>query len=242
MRTRDRAEHPAVTYAEDLAYIHHTGFGEFAESASIGIIETLSRPGIRKGLVADVGCGGGLLSRELTRAGFDVLGFDPSPAMIDLARVTAPDARFEVASFASLDLPPCDAIVSIGEVLNYGTFEDVRTFVSGAARALRSGGVLLFDVAERGSYPEYDESRVGGDDFTVIAIKESDGATLTRRVLTFRDIGGAIRRSEETHRLELYERDAIVALLRNDFKVTIRRSYGSRRLPRGHSVFLGIRR
>lgn len=229
-------------YAEDLAWIHHTGFAEFAESASSGILEILWKHGIRQGLVLDVGCGSGILSRELTRANFDVIGFDASTAMIDLARETAPAARFEVARFAEAALPPCDAIVAVGEVLNYGTFDEVRTFVTHAAVALRAGGVLLFDVAERGSYPPYDEHRSGGDDFTVIAIKESDGVHLTRRVLTFREIGGEVRRSEEVHQLELYEREALVALLRAHFRVKVRRSYGSRRLPKGHAVYVATKR
>lgn len=229
-------------YGVDLAWIHHTGFGEFAESASRGILEILWKHAIDRGLVLDVGCGSGILSRELTRAKFDVIGFDASPAMIDLARVTAPAARFEVARFAEAALPPCDAIVSSGEVLNYGTFDEMRTFIANAARAFRPGGVLLFDVAERDSYPRYDEHRVGSDDFTVIAIKQSDGATLTRRVLTFRQIDGEIRRSEEVHRLELYDRAAMLDVLRDAFSVRVRRSYGSRRLPKGHAVYECVRR
>jgi SAM-dependent methyltransferase len=224
-------------YGVDLAYIHHRGYSGFAESASGWIASMLP-----KGLVVEVGCGSGVLARELTSAGFEVLGYDASPAMVALARDTAPAARFEVARFAEAVLPPCEAIVATGEVLNYGTFDEVRTFVSHAATALKPGGVLLFDVAERGSYPPFDEHRGGGDDFSVIAIKESDGTHLTRRVLTFRNIDGEVRRSEEVHRLELHEREAMLALLRPAFKMRVRRSYGSYRLPRGHALFLGVRR
>ena len=224
-------------YEVDLAHIHHAGFSEFAESASKWIVASLP-----KGTVVDVGCGSGVLARELTSNGFDVIGFDASPAMIELARITAPEARFEVAAFAEADLPPCDAIVSIGEVLNYGTFGQVRTFIEHAAHAIRPGGMLLFDVAERGSYPPFDERRVGGHDWSVIAIKESDGTHLTRRVLTFREIEGEVRRSEEVHRLELYEREEMLALLRPHFRVRVRRSYGARRLPKGHAVYFCVRR
>lgn len=229
-------------YAEDLAWIHHTGFGEFAESASSGILEILWKHDVREGLVVDVGCGSGILSRELTRAKFTVLGFDASPAMIELAYKTVPAARFQVARFANATLPPCDAIVAVGEVLNYGTLDEVRTFFANAADALRQGGVLLFDVAERHSYPPHDEHRSGGDDFSVIAIKESDGVRLTRRVLIFREVDGKIRRSEEVHELELYEREALLALLRPHFRVKVRRSYLWRRLPKGHMVYECVRR
>ena len=229
-------------YETDLAWIHHQGFSEFAESASTGILEILWKHGIREGTVVDAGCGSGVLARELTRAGFTVAGFDASPAMIAIARTTAPEARFEVASLGEAGLPPCDAIVSAGEVLNYTTLAAVGAFFTHAAPALRPGGVLLFDVAERDSYPPFHETRTGGDDWTVIAIKESDGERLTRRVLTFRRVGGEIRRSEEVHRLGLYDRRDLLGLLRPHFRVRVRRSYGSRRLPKGHAVYECVRR
>jgi SAM-dependent methyltransferase len=234
---REAGGTPAPLYGSDLAFVHHAGFSEFAESASIGVIETLWRHGIRGGLIVDVGCGSGVLARELTHAGFDVLGFDASPSMIELARVTAPAAQFAIAPFAEASLPDSSAVVAIGEVLNYGTLEDVRRFVASVRAPL-----LLFDIAERDSYPPHDEHRTGGDDWTVIAIKDSDGSRLTRRVLTFREIDGEVRRSEEVHELSLYDRAEMLALLRDaGFRVRVRRSYGSRRLPKGHAVYECVR-
>jgi SAM-dependent methyltransferase len=189
--------------------------------------------------VVDVGCGGGILARELTHAGFEVLGIDASPSMIAIARTTAPTASFETGSFDRYELPPCVAITAIGEVLNYGTLDGVRAFIRRAARALESGGMLIFDIAARGSYPAHDERRIGGEDWSVIVIKDSDGAHLTRRVWTFRDVDGSVRRDEEVHELELYDRDTLVTLLHEaGFRVTTRRSYGTRRLPKGHLVFV----
>jgi SAM-dependent methyltransferase len=229
-------------YRTDLAWIHHTGFSEFAREASAGVIAALTARGIREGLIVDIGCGSGVLARVLTDAGYAVLGIDASPAMIDLARVTAPAAHFEVASFDEATLPPCAAITAMGEVLNYGTLDRVQTFIRHAAHALAPGGLLLFDIAECGSYPPHDERRVGGDDWSVITIKDSDGQRLTRRVLTFRQIDGVTRRDEEVHVLELYEREELLAILReNGFRVRVRRSYGSYRLPKGHAVYVATR-
>lgn len=230
-----------VHYDTDLAWIHHAGFSEFAESAAPGILAILAKHGVRTGTVVDAGCGSGVLAHALGNGGFDVVGFDASPAMIELARLSAPEASFFVATFGSADIPPCDAIVAVGEVLNYATLDDVRRFATNARQSLRRGGVLLFDVAERGSYPPHDERRLGGDDWSVIAIKDSDGSRLTRRVLTFREVDGKIRRSEEVHALELYDRAELTGVLRKaGFRVQVRRSYGSRRLPKGHAVYVAV--
>ncbi|HYH09882.1 MAG TPA: class I SAM-dependent methyltransferase [Thermoanaerobaculia bacterium] len=219
-------------YGDDLAYIHHHGFSEFIDSAAPGILETLWREGIRDGLVLDVGCGSGILARELTRSGFDVLGIDASPAMIALARNTAPDARFAIASFEDAELPRCKAITAVGEVLSYG---DIRAFLPRAADALEPGGVLLFDAAASAID---DERRIDGDDWSVIFIRHGN----TRRILTFRMQGEEMRRGEEVHALHFHDRETLRALLATHFTVRTRRSYGTRRLPPGHIVYICKRR
>ncbi len=86
-------------YKDDLAYIHDVGFGDFAKNAAPELLAVLRQRGLTGGLVVDLGCGSGLWAEELTAAGYDVLGVDISPAMIEIARRRAPRARFEVGSF-----------------------------------------------------------------------------------------------------------------------------------------------
>ncbi|HEX7706391.1 MAG TPA: class I SAM-dependent methyltransferase [Thermoanaerobaculia bacterium] len=230
-----------ATYREELAWIHHSGFSEFSESAASGILELLQKAGIADGLIVEMGCGSGILARELTAAGFEVAGFDASRAMIDLARRTAPLARFQIGAFGDVALPRCQGITAIGEVLNYGTLDDVRHFVAEAARALSPGGLLLFDAAEPDGYPPHEERRLGGDDWSVIVEKHREGKRLTRRIRTFRQRRDEIIRDEETHTLELYDRATLLTILREaGFRVRTRRSYGKRRLPRGHQVYVCI--
>ena len=220
---------PPSAYGNDLAYIHHHGFSGFAEAAAPWVIALLREHRVQR--VVEVGCGSGVLARELTGAGFEVTGFDASPSMIALARQTAPAARFEVAPFANAELPPCDALIGMGEVLNHGTLEDVRALL-----ARTDARVLLFDVAEEET--ARDERRLGGDDWSVILIREGK----TRRVLTFRRVEGETRRDEEVHALELFDRRALTALLReHGFGVAVRRSYGRRRVPVGHAVYVCVR-
>lgn len=229
-------------YRGDLAWIHHVGFSAFATSAAPGVLQILARHGVTSGTIVEVGCGSGVLARELTGAGFEVVAFDPSPSMIALARQTAPAARFEVGALGEAAMPPCDAIIAMGEVVNYAGIPAFARFVHDASVAIRSGGVLLFDAAERDSYPDHDERRIGGDDWSVIVLRDSDGVCLRRRILTFREIGGDVRRDEEVHTLTLFDRDEITALLRESgFRTTRRRSYGTARLPKGHAVYCAVR-
>jgi SAM-dependent methyltransferase len=56
------------------------------------------------GLVADVGCGPGYVTRYLHGLGVHAFGIDLSPEMISIARRDHPGLRFEVGSMTDLDL------------------------------------------------------------------------------------------------------------------------------------------
>ena len=106
-------------YRQDLAYIHDVGFGHVARSAAPVVLKLLRQNGKTGGLVVNLGCGSGILARELCDAGYRVLGFDISPAMIEIARRHAPGADFRLGSFLTAKLPCCVAVTAVGEILNY---------------------------------------------------------------------------------------------------------------------------
>lgn len=106
-------------YREDLAYVHNAGFRGLAQAAAAYLLErfdTAPHPITR---ILDIGCGSGITTRIFADAGFSVVGIEPSAAMINLARKAAPYAEFIQNSAYEIELPNCDAIVAIGEVLNY---------------------------------------------------------------------------------------------------------------------------
>lgn len=258
-------------YREDLAHIHDAGFGDFARAASPGLLEILSRARITDGLVVDLGCGSGLWARALCDAGYDVLGIDISPAMIELARRRAPEARFIAASIWSAELPPCAAVTSLGECLNYLFDEEAGAPPTppgaaaagrgGAApalgrlfrrvhRALRRGGIFVFDVAEPGQVrgPAPRRGFREAEDWSVLVEVEEDPRknVLTRRITTFRkraagnaSLADLYWRDTEVHRQRLYEKPEVSAALASaGFRVRVRRSYGTYRLAPSHLAFL----
>ena len=73
-------------YRRDLALVHHLGFGFHADACAPGVLALLEPVLARNGLVVEIGCGSGLLTRYLIDAGHRVIATDASPAMLDLAR------------------------------------------------------------------------------------------------------------------------------------------------------------
>jgi 2-polyprenyl-3-methyl-5-hydroxy-6-metoxy-1,4-benzoquinol methylase len=99
----------------DLAYIHDAGFGFHARAASEELLRQLRRSGHDTGVVVDLGCGTGILSRIVADAGYDVLGHDQSAEMLRIARRgTRRRARFRRASFVDVELRECVALAAVG--------------------------------------------------------------------------------------------------------------------------------
>src|SRR5262249_26002265 len=143
---------------EDLAYIHDAGFGSVARNAAQVLIEALRRAGSESGLVVDLGCGGGILSKAVSTAGYDVLGIDISSAMIKMARARVPRGRFRKESLLTAELPPCVAVAAVGECQNYrfdrrNSERRIFTLFRRIHEALCDRGIFILDVAEPGRVP-----------------------------------------------------------------------------------------
>lgn len=91
-------------------------------------------------LVADVGCGPGRAAAFLAARHLDVVGLDPSPAMLAAARIAHPDIRFEEGQLD--DLPITEASLA-GVVCWYSIIytppEHLEEAFAELARVLRPG-------------------------------------------------------------------------------------------------------
>jgi SAM-dependent methyltransferase len=237
-------------YNRDLAYVHDVGFGSFAGQSAAGVLNILRRRGISSGLIIDLGCGGGLWARHLVDAGYGVLGIDVSPHMIAIARRRVPEATFRTASYLDVNFPPCAAITSLGECFNYlfdvrNQRSSLRRLFRQAHRALRPGGLLVFDVAEPGRAEGSDRRFWTGRDWACLTEYDHDRRRnlLTRRVTTFRQVGGHYRRAEETHVQQLYRGSQLASDLRQiGFRVRTVRGYGIFRFPKAHVGLIARKR
>lgn len=236
-------------YAEDLAFVQAQGFGGFAAGAIAQVIPWLVASGAKR--VIDVGCGAGVTTKALVEAGFETLALDPSAELLAVARASAPGAEFRQASAYDVELGPCDAVLALGEPLTYHAPEAdadglVRGFFQRAAKALRGGGLLVFDLIEADGETLDARGWTSGPDWAVLYETREDRARkrLVRSIETFRrQEDGRYRRASEVHHVRLFDRTEVVGWLEAEgFDVEVAAAYGSFALARRRVAFRATRR
>ena len=114
-----------------------------------GISKILTEHGISEGLVLDLGCGTGTMTRLLRQKGYDMIGVDASAEMLEIAR-NHPD---EGILYLQQDMREFElygtvrAIVSICDSMNYlEDYEDLVQVLKLANNYLDPKGVFIFDM------------------------------------------------------------------------------------------------
>jgi SAM-dependent methyltransferase len=231
-------------YREDLALVHHLGFGFHADACAPGILALLEP--VRGGLVLELGCGSGLLTRYLVDAGHRVLATDASPAMLALARETAPEADVRPLVLPDDPVPACDAVVSIGHILSYLPDEAaIQRALAAAAEALRPGGIFALDLCDlRYGELRREESPYGrvADDWAVVTrFSVPEPSVFVREITAFlRNEDGTWRRDDERHENVLVDTAAVPAFLtQHGVEARVAPSFGDEKLPDGLVAIVG---
>ena len=241
---RSRRRGSLTYYRDDLALLHHLGFGFHADATAPGILALLEP--VRGGLVLELGCGSGLLTRYLVEAGHTVVATDASPAMLALARETARGAEVRQLVLPDDPLPHCDAVVSVGHVLSYLSDEAaVDRALAAAADALRPGGVLALDLCDL-RYGELrrddpNSSRIAEDWAIVTRFSLPRPNLFVREIAAFlRGEDGAWRRDDERHENVLVDTALVPALLaKHGVQARVSESFGEEKLPDGLVAIVG---
>lgn len=142
------------TFMDDIPY------GEW----STYIIDLLKEYGISEGIVADLGCGTGTVTRLLAAAGYDMIGIDSSPDMLDVARAAScpdADAKQHEILYLLQDMREFElygtvaAVVSVCDCINYITEpEELLQVFRLVNNYLDPQGVFIFDFHPEGYYRE----------------------------------------------------------------------------------------
>jgi SAM-dependent methyltransferase len=231
-------------YGADQAAIHHAHFGGLARDAAALVQARLRDAGLHEGLVVDLGSGSGIFARLMSDAGYDVVGIDISPAMVEIARSHAPAATFTVGSLHDFELPEgAVAITALGEVCNYATdaragLDALQMLATRVAVGLAPGGVFVFDIATPGRGAAGTRFHDTPDWSLGVRLTEHDDV-LERAITIFVREGDTYRRVDEHHVLRLYNADAVEQLLRDaGLDVEVRDGYDQPALFPGWKVFV----
>jgi len=240
----------APYYRDDLALVHHLGFGFHADMCAPGILRLLEPVLDRKGVVLELGCGSGLLTKYLVDAGHQVIATDASPPMLELAGETAPGAEdIRVLVMPDDPMPACDAVVSIGHPVSYLLDEAaVLRALTNAADALNPGGVYAIDIEDlrwaevRKHAPP--SGRVGEDWAIVLDYENPTPDRFARKMACFlRNDDGTWRRDDETHWNTLIDTSKVPALLaEHGVEAQCRPAFGDERFPDGLVAIVGQKR
>ncbi len=196
------------------------------------LVKELKKAGIEEGLVLDLGCGTGRMTRLLAQSGYDMIGVDASEEMLMLAReadgsmgtggilyLLQDMRRFELYGTVRAAVSVCDSMNYLMEE------EDLKAVFSLVNNYLDPGGIFIFDLntiykyehlladrticenREEGSFiweNYYEkEERVNEYDLTLF-IREEDSR---------RGDGGLYRKYEETHFQRAYGLDTVKRLI-----------------------------
>ncbi|HMF84333.1 MAG TPA: class I SAM-dependent methyltransferase [Acidimicrobiia bacterium] len=236
-------------YRDDLALVHHLGFGFHADLCAPGLIDLLRPVREHDGLVVEIGCGSGLLTRHLVDAGHRVVATDASPAMLDLARDVAPDAE-DVRRLVLPDdpLPAADAVVGVGHALSYLPDEAaIERALVAVAQALRPDGVLAVDICDLewgAARRDWSTSGRVGDDWAIITEYSIPTPRRFVRDMTVfvRNDDRSWRRDREHHDNVLIDTGGVPALLAPyGLEVRVQPSFGGEELPVGLVALVGRR-
>lgn len=194
------------------------------EEWGVYLIKILQQYGVADGLVLDLGCGTGKMTRILAKAGYDMIGVDLSEEMLGIAREQETGAQ-EIL-YLNQDMREFElygtvkAVVSICDSMNYITEEEdlLQVFLL-VNNYLDPGGIFVFDMNTLYKYREVlgettiCENREEGSFIWDNYFDEEEQINEYDLTLFIKEEDGRFRKYEETHFQRGYELECIKALI-----------------------------
>lgn len=171
----------ALRHYDDFAPFYNRYWGTyFLEDAREGIADAFLPRLPAGGSILDLCCGTGQTAAWLAACGFEVVGLDVSPQMLQFAAVNAPAAELICGDARDFHLPrPVDgALAAFDSINHFAAIADIERVCASVFAALRPGGWFLFDfnTDEGFAYNAGESYSVVEDDHAVVVRSEYDEA------------------------------------------------------------------
>lgn len=186
----------------------------------------LTEYGIEDGLLLDLGCGTGKLTRLLAASGYDMIGVDNSEEMLEIAREHEEEGRENEILYLLQDMREFElygtvrGVVSICDSINYILEEaDLRQVFELVNNYLDPKGIFIFDLNTVYKYRELlgentiSESREESSFIWDNYFYEDEMVNEYDLTLFIREQGDLYRKYEEIHYQKAYELETVKRLL-----------------------------
>lgn len=182
---------------------------------------------VASGLVAELGCGTGNITRILSKKGYDMIGIDYSENMLDVARAKATEDDEGDILYLNQDMREFElygtvaAVVSICDSINYITDEnDLLRVFKLVNNYLDPSGVFIFDFNTRHYYMDIVADATIAEDREDISFiwdnyydEEADINELSLSLFVAEDDNNLYRKYEELHLQKGYTVEQIKGLI-----------------------------
>ena len=124
------------------------------------LTQLLDKYGVTEGIVLDLGCGTGNVTERLAAKGYEMIGVDNAPEMLDIAMQKPTKAQYDILyllqDMREFELyGTVNAVVSICDSINYITEEEeLQTVFELVNNYLDPGGIFIFDLNTMYKYEE----------------------------------------------------------------------------------------
>jgi len=182
------------------------GFDEAYEKLYDLYIEELDKLQVDR--LLDLGCGNGNFLLKI-KDRFDATGIDLSSQMVQIAREKGVDARCE--NLADLK-EKFDAVVAIGDVLNYIKPSDLGKFFSDLRSVLNVGGYFLCDINTLHGFEDVTSGTLAVDEqdrFLSIDADFFEGVLLSE-IVYFQKCGDCYKKESERIFQYYHDKDDII--------------------------------
>ncbi|MGN0341705.1 MAG: class I SAM-dependent DNA methyltransferase [Roseburia sp.] len=188
------------------------------------IQEVLEKENIRDGLILDLGCGTGKLTRLLAESGYDMIGVDNAEDMLMIAREETQEQAgilYLLQDMRNFELyGTVRAVVSVCDCMNYILQEEeILQVFRLVNNYLDPGGLFLFDMNTRYKYEEllaentFCENREEGSFIWENYYDPESGENEYDLTLFIRQEDGLFEKYEETHVQRAYDLETVKSLL-----------------------------
>lgn len=189
------------------------------------LCKILAQHGITDGLVLDLGCGTGKMTRLMSEQGYDMTGIDNAAEMLQIAAMEPGEVPilYLLQDMQDLELDGCvRAVYSVCDCVNYVLDEEkLQQAFSRVHEYLEEDGAFIFDVNTSYKYTKllaentFAESRDEGSFIWDNYYDEEERINEYDLTLFIPEGDELYRRYTETHYQRNYETETLLKLLKN---------------------------